>query len=54
MRKYLLKEVGKGVNEIRETTVSVADIENADEVFLTNAINGIRWIRQFRDKIYSI
>jgi branched-chain amino acid aminotransferase len=38
--------------EIHETAIAVADVEKADEVFLTNAINGIRWVRQFRNKKY--
>lgn len=53
MRKYLLEKMQDAGYEIHETSVSVADIEKADEVFLTNAINGIRWIRQFRNKTYS-
>ncbi|MBI5916767.1 MAG: aminotransferase class IV family protein [Bacteroidetes bacterium] len=28
-----------------ETTVSIDDLHDADEIFLTNAISGIRWVR---------
>ncbi len=52
MRRYLLGKMREVGFEIRETSVSAADAEKADEVFLTNAINGIRWVKQFRDKIY--
>jgi branched-chain amino acid aminotransferase len=53
MRKYLLKKMMDAGYEIHETCVTVSDIEKADEVFLTNAIKGIRWVKQFRDKSYS-
>lgn len=52
MRRYLLSRMRDEGHDIREAAVSVADVENAGEIFLTNAINGIRWVRQFRDKIY--
>ncbi|MBK8300509.1 MAG: aminotransferase class IV [Chitinophagaceae bacterium] len=53
MRRHLLKEMQNAGYDTREVTVSVNDLANADEVFLTNAINGIRWVRQFRDKLYT-
>jgi branched-chain amino acid aminotransferase len=39
--------------KVRERECAIADVENADEIFLTNAIQGIRWVRQFRDKTYT-
>lgn len=53
MRRYLLMRMRDAGYEIQEMAVVAADIENADEIFLTNAINGIRWVGQFRDKIYT-
>ncbi len=53
MRRYLMEKMRVGRYEIRETSVSPEDVENADEVFLTNALNGIRWVKLFRDKTYS-
>jgi len=53
MRKYLITSLRNAGYDINETAVLVADIEQADEVFLTNAINGVRWVRQFRNKTYS-
>lgn len=48
MRKYLLEKVN-----VEEKPVTIEDILNADEVFLTNAVKGIRWVKQLQDKIYS-
>ena len=53
MRKYLLEKMRDAGYRIHETSVSAESIENADEVFLTNAINGIRWVKQFQDKTFT-
>ncbi|CAL1516593.1 aminotransferase class IV [Chitinophaga sp. MM2321] len=51
MRKYLLKTV---LNfKVEEKPLAVEDLENADEIFLTNAIYGIRWVGLFRDSSYG-
>lgn len=52
MRRHLIEKALETGYVIQEDEVAVADIEDADELFLTNAINGIRWVRQFRDKTY--
>ena len=38
---------------ITEKNMAKDDLLNADEVFLTNATNGIRWVKQFRNKTYN-
>ena len=48
MRRYLIANIKVEEGEIAET-----DIQDADEVFLTNAISGIRWVKNFREKSYS-
>ena len=53
MRRHLLTELQNAGWKTLETSVSVSDMKNANEILLTNAINGIRWVRQFRDKVYS-
>lgn len=53
MRKYLLASLAASNYQVEETIVSAEDLLAADEVFLSNAINGIRWVQRFRDKIYS-
>jgi branched-chain amino acid aminotransferase len=39
--------------EIIETVVSLDDLNSATEVFLTNAIFGIRWVKSFRNNTYT-
>ncbi|WP_165806465.1 aminotransferase class IV [Chitinophaga parva] len=51
MRKHLLNL--DTTLQLREHPISVADLENADEIFLTNAIYGIRWVERFRDNSYG-
>jgi branched-chain amino acid aminotransferase len=53
MRRHLIGKLREAKYNVQETMATVADIENADEIFLTNAINGIRWVSQFRDQTYS-
>ena len=52
MRRHLLTELPMAGWKTLEMPVSVSEIKNADEIFLTNAINGIRWVKQFRDNVY--
>ncbi len=53
MRRYLIEKLRDGGYELREGVLTVNNLEHADEVFLTNAINGIRWVKQFRDTMYT-
>lgn len=39
--------------KVVQTGLCQEDILSAEEVFLTNAIRGIQWVRQFRDKLYT-
>lgn len=38
---------------IHESILTEDILLNADEVFLTNVIKGIRWVKQYHDKIYA-
>ena len=53
MRRYLAEQFQVSGYELQEGVIITSHLENADELFLTNAINGIRWVRQFRDKTYT-
>ncbi|MFY0252350.1 aminotransferase class IV [Chitinophaga sp. 30R24] len=51
MRKYLLQS--ELPFTIEEKPIQVEELETADEIFLTNAIYGIRWVGAFRDSRYG-
>lgn len=53
MRRHLLSELQIAGFKTQEIAVSISDLRIANEVFLTNAINGIRWVRQFRGATYT-
>jgi branched-chain amino acid aminotransferase len=52
MRRFLIEKLRSTDFELREEALAIKNLEEADEVFLTNAIKGIRWVKQFRYKIY--
>lgn len=51
-RNWLLQQT---INyfSFKETAVSYDDVVNADELFLTNAIYGLRWVQRFEEKEYE-
>jgi branched-chain amino acid aminotransferase len=53
MRRHLISELPVAGYVVQESTVSVSDVLMAEEVFLTNAIHTIRWVRQFSSKMYT-
>ncbi|MBS1935449.1 MAG: aminotransferase class IV, partial [Bacteroidetes bacterium] len=53
MRKYLVEKFKTSGYEISEQRCTVNDLENADEIFLTNAINGIRWVKYLGKKEFK-
>ena len=52
-RSYLINCCKKDNVVISETTISVTDIMHASEVFLTNAVTGIRWVKQLGELTYK-
>jgi branched-chain amino acid aminotransferase len=54
MRRHLLKQIPSilpGV-EVREGVVTKSDLEVFDEIFLTNAVQGIRWVKSYKGRNY--
>ena len=46
MRKHILSSLRKMDIPFEETPVTTEDLSEASEIFLTNAIYGIRWVKQ--------
>jgi branched-chain amino acid aminotransferase len=53
MRRYLLEKMQGSNYPAQEGVVTSNDLETADEIFLTNAMYGIRWVKQFRNKMFT-
>jgi len=53
MRKYLLTCFSQANKQFEETFITEEDIANADEIFLTNAIQGIKWVKQCGPYAYT-
>jgi len=52
MRRFLLENLDSAGFPVVEQSLSKTDLVEADEVFLSNAVYGIKWVRQFEDCIY--
>lgn len=53
MRNYLLFQLPQFEEQIIERSVTEDDLLNADEVFITNAIKGIKYVKKFRNRSYN-
>jgi len=53
MRKHLLDSMKRDGMVVQETEISIGDLLEADELFLTNAIRGILRVGRFREKTYQ-
>jgi branched-chain amino acid aminotransferase len=53
MRKNILQELKKMDYIIKEEALTMDNLEEADEVFLTNSIYNIRWVQRVNKKNYS-
>lgn len=53
MRKHVIQALRKHQFEVVESSITVKDLETASEIFLTNAIYGIRWVKKIGEVHYS-
>ena len=53
MRKNMIKLLTAGNYKIIEGKLSIDDLMNADEVFLTNSVYNLRWVQSIGDKKYA-
>jgi branched-chain amino acid aminotransferase len=54
MRAFLIETLQLLDYEIVETAVSIDMLTSADEVFLTNAIYNIRWVKSIENNQYGV
>ena len=54
MKNYLLQCLRKENIPVEETTLSIDDVLQAQEVFLTNSIYGIKWVKQCGNSNYVL
>jgi branched-subunit amino acid aminotransferase/4-amino-4-deoxychorismate lyase len=53
MRQIIFEIAQEQKISCAEAELKVEDVREADEVFFTNAMQGIRWVENFEDKTYS-
>ena len=53
VRRFFLETLPVNGFNVEEKPISVEDLQQANEVFLTNAVRGIRVVKKFRDKTYT-
>lgn len=53
MRRHLLQLMRQENMPVEETRISYEDMEQASEIFLTNAIYGIRWVKKLGKNEYT-
>lgn len=54
MKNYLLQCLRKENMPVEETSLNIDDVLQAQEVFLTNSIYGIKWVKQCGNSNYTL
>lgn len=52
MRTHLLKVLAESGYRVEEVACTPESLADADEIFLTNAMNGLRWVKRWNDRPY--
>jgi branched-chain amino acid aminotransferase len=53
MRKYLIEALAAAGQEVEQAILTTEQALDADELFLTNAMYGMRWVARFGGKSYT-
>lgn len=53
MRRHLLQVLRKENVPVEETEITLDELFEASEIFLTNSIHGIRWVKQLGENNYT-
>lgn len=54
MREYLLGVMEANNIKYHKTPIALEDLFSAEEVFLTNSINGVQWVKSYKVKNYEL
>lgn len=49
MRRWIIEKIKLNRSTVIEMPLTIEDVQGADEVFLTNSIHPMRWVKQFRN-----
>ena len=52
-REHIIATLKSTAWKVNETTLTVDDVLNADEIFLTNSIHNIRWVKSIGNSSYT-
>lgn len=52
-RQFIIDELGKAAFKITETALTIDDILDADELFLSNSIINMRWVATLNEKHFT-
>jgi branched-chain amino acid aminotransferase len=52
-RRFIIEELKKQGIAVHQSIIEEKLLLEAEEVFLTNAINDIRWVKRYKDKVYE-
>ena len=53
VRRWMIENIRYEGLKIKERLLTVEDVKQADEIFLTNSIYPIRWVKQFQNVQYT-
>ncbi len=53
MRRWMLEKCTRENYNVSEKMLTIDELLNADELFFTNAIYHIKWVKSFREKTYG-
>ena len=54
MREHLLGVMEANQIKYNKTPISLEDLFSAEEIFLTNSISGVHWVKKYKSKEYSL
>jgi branched-subunit amino acid aminotransferase/4-amino-4-deoxychorismate lyase len=53
MRRFVIEELKKHGFIIQQIAMPVGLLQNANEIFLTNSIRGLKWVQSFKEKKFT-